>query len=407
MTRISYAASLALSAAILASSALAAAAATEKVLWSFKSAALGEPLGRLLFHGPALFGTGSSADLGGDGQVFRLIQSGGSWKETSPVKFGGTDGANPFAGLISDSLGTFYGTTELGDAYGLGNVFYLYRSGSTWLHGTIWAFGNGSDGQFPLGDLIRDSSGNLYGTTWGGGVSGWGTVFELSFNGFDWTESIIHTFTGGGDGGNPRAGLLLRSGTLYGTASQGAGTGCGGAGCGTVFELAPNGGGWNFSTLYTFAGGSDGGQPWGSLIAGSGGALYGTTTANGAGGWGTVFNLTQSGGVWTENVLHSFTGGSDGGTPYAALLWNGSGGLYGTAAYGGNSGCFKDRGCGTVFELTQSGGVWSETVLWNFGGSGDGGNPQGGVILDKSGNLYGTATRGGTYANGAVWEVTP
>jgi len=407
MTRVVTTASLALSVAILASSAPPAAAATLSVLYSFKNAGYGHPTGRLFFHDGSLFGTGEGTGIApkGCGQVFELTQSGSSWKASSRLKFNGADGCTPFDGLISDSHGVLYGTAGNGDAFGGGNVFGLQKTGVGWVHGTIWAFGNGDDGESPDCDLIMDSSGNLYGTTSAGGTAFDGTVFELSVSGGVWTETVLHNFSGS-DGYAPAAGLLMdKTGTLYGTtAAGGVMTECAGYGCGTVFALTPGGGGWTFSSLHTFHGGTDGAEPLAALVEGSNGVLYGTTS-NGnfrGSGYGNVFKLSQSGGVWKEKVLYNFTGGTDGGTPNAALHWNGAGGLYGTTEFGGT---FNN---GTVYQLTESGGAWSEIVLHSFGTSGsDGKNPNGAVILDKSGNLYGTTLFGGTYGNGTVWEAVP
>jgi uncharacterized repeat protein (TIGR03803 family) len=235
-------------------------------------------------------------------------------------------------------------------------MFIMYNFGS-WTHATVWAFGGTSgDGQNPSCDLIKDSAGNLYGTTRYGGAYGDGTVFELTESG-TWTETVLHSF-GGSDGNVPVAGLLMdSSGAIYGT------TYLGGADLsGTAFKLTQSGGVWKETVLYSFA--SPGGQFPSGLIKDSKGSLYGTTAG---GGYGTAFKLYQSGGVWKEKTLHSFTGVTDGANPAAALRLSGTGDLYGTTYQGGGTNC-SGSGCGTVFELTQSGGVWSETMLHSFSG---------------------------------------
>lgn len=389
-----------ITALMLGASALPAAAATEQVLSSF---AYNEPEGRLLFHEGALYGTAVQAD----GQVFKLIQSGGSWKRSPILKFDYLDGSQPYNGLISDSRRHLYGVTHIGGKFGSGIVFELSYSvsGGSWTEQVLYSFTGGGDGQQPYCDLIMDSSGNLYGTTFEGGSGYYGTVFELSYSGGSWNEQVLYSFKGGSDAAYPEAGLHLdSSGVLYGTTVSG-----GAYNSGTVFELSQSGGVWTESVLHSFGGSGDGTFPYSVLVQSPKGKLFGTTESGGASGNGTVFELTQSGGVWTETVLYSFKGGSDGANPYDGLHWGRTGTLYGTTDYGGGSiHCtYGPGGCGTVFELTQSDGLWSETVLHSFGARGDGQNPYAAVILDKSGNLYGTTLHGGAYRRGTVWEVTP
>jgi hypothetical protein len=249
----------------------------------------------------------------------------------------------------------------------------------------LYTFAGGSDGANPDAGLIFDASGSLYGTTVFGGPLGCaylsfnlgcGVVFKLTpptISGGAWTETVLHSFTGGSDGANPFAGLIFdASGALYGTTAQGGNTATTGDGIGggTVFKLAPSaiaGGAWTETVLYSFCsrtGCSDGANPFAGLIFDASGALYGTT-AQGGGGTpfgGTVFKLTPPallGGAWTESVLHSFTSGSDGDLPWAALIFDASGALYGTTRLGGGGpSCFGlNDGCGTVFEITGSGFV--------------------------------------------------
>ena len=258
---------------------------------------------------------------------------------------------------------------------------------------TIYTFTGGNDGAAPEGTLIIDGKGNLYGTTSEGGTAGSGTVFELSPgpNG-TWTEKVVYAFSSSSsDGALPCAGLIFDGkGNLYGTTVVG-----GPAFAGTVFELTPGSGGtWTEKILYGFAG-TDGSEPYASLIFDGTGNLYGTTLAGGAYGFGTVFELVAgSNGTWTEKVLHSFTGGNDGANPESPLVLDSKGNLYGTTASAG------PRDYGAVFELTPgSNGNWSEKVIYALPGAG-GSGPADGLILDSAGNLYGTSAT-------TVFELTP
>ncbi|HLY06332.1 MAG TPA: choice-of-anchor tandem repeat GloVer-containing protein [Rhizomicrobium sp.] len=402
-----------LSAALIALTASPASAATEHVLWSFKKPDRGYPLGRLLVRGDALYGMDSAFGDGGNGAVFALHQADNAWTEKTLVKFDGTNGSEPFAGLMTSS-GTLYGTTAYGGSYNCGIVFSARKQKGSWRHHTLWSFGkDSSDGCNPTADLVMDSSGNIFGTTTGGGGGGGncgggcGTVFELSPQvGRGWSETVLHVFEDGSDGAAPRAGLFLdRQRNLFGTTSAGGGRNCL-VGCGVVYEVSPDGGKWSFNTIHTFEG-NDGGMPWGVLIAGPKGTLYGTTTTGGTFGYGAVYSLAPSNGNWTEHVLYSFQNLDDGGTPQAALTRSEGGVLYGTAFSGGQSGCTENVGCGVVFQLTQTKGAWTESVLYAFSGGSDGGNPAAAVNLDGAGNLYSTSYAGGAYGNGTVWEVTP
>ncbi|HEX4079287.1 MAG TPA: choice-of-anchor tandem repeat GloVer-containing protein [Rhizomicrobium sp.] len=305
---------------------------------------------------------------------------------------GGSDGGNPPCGLISGGKGVlpaqlrFFGTTEYGGAYGYGTVFEATNAGfMTVLH----SFGGGGDGASPQACVITDSSGHLYGTTEEGGTYDHGVVFKLSGG----TETVLHSFGGGGDGANPFAGLIMDgAGNLYGTTIAGGGTGCGGGGCGTVFEVMPGGG---ETVLHSFAG-SDGAYPVASLAMDKAGNLYGTTAEGGAstncgGGCGTVFELAAGGG---ETVVHSFSGG-DGATPEAAVIVAGAGNLYGTTEAGGAN---DD---GTVFEVSHKG---KEAVLHSFGGGSDGAYPLS-AVLKKGGFLYGTTFGGGANGSGTVYKT--
>jgi uncharacterized repeat protein (TIGR03803 family) len=264
-----------------------------------------------------------------------------------------------------------------------------------------------------------DSSGNLYGTTYLGGSYGNGTAFELRPNaGGGWTEKILHSFyyNAGSDGAGPQAGLNFDpAGNLYGTTLYGGSGACTTddqvVGCGTVFELSPKAdGGWQEEILHSFLDNTaDGNYPYASLIFNSSGNLYGTTAYGGAYGEGAVFELvpTASGG-WAESVLYSFGGANGNGTePRDSLIFDASGNLYGTTSFGPAS------AQGTVFELSPAaGGIWNETTLHSFTGKlgHDGAEPYSNLIFDSSGNLYGTTIDGGNYGNvnyGTVFEITP
>jgi len=302
--------------------------------------------------------------------------------ETVLYSFSGSngDGASPNAGLTADSAGNFYGTTVYGGASSFGTVFKVTPSGSETV---LYSFTGGSDGSNPNGGLIADGAGNLYGTATFGGASGAGTVFRLSPSG---VLTVLHSFAWS-DGAFPYARLLAdNAGNLYGTTVNG-----GGASCGTVFKLAPDG---TMTVLYSFACSADGGAPYGGLIADSAGNLYGTTSGGGASSAGTVFKLTPSG---TETVLYSFSGSPDGASPHAGLTADSAGNFYGTTVHGGMS------NAGTVFKLALGG---TESVLYSFTCGTDGANPNAALLMDSAGSLYGTSPGGCAASNGTVFKVT-
>ncbi len=266
----------------------------------------------------------------------------------------------------------------------------------------LHSFAGGTDGATPIAGLVMDSSGNLYGTTYSYGSLGGGTVFKLTpGTGGAYTETILHSFAGGTDGANPYAGLVMdSSGNLYGTTFGGGGS----SSYGTVFRLTPATGGSYIETiLHSFAGGTDGANPYAGLVMDSSGNLYGTTeSGGGSSNHGTVFKLTPgTGGTYTETILNSFAGGTDGVNPYAGVVMDSSGNLYGTTEYGGSS------NSGTVFKLTPgTGGTYTETILHSFaGGTNDGSYPFAGLVMDSSGNLYGTTQTGSSGGNGTVFEI--
>jgi uncharacterized repeat protein (TIGR03803 family) len=296
--------------------------------------------------------------------------------------FAGGDGSHPRATLITDAAGNLYGTTINGSAQDAGTVFQVTPSGTLNL---LYIFTGGSDGALPFAGVIADAAGNLYGATNGGGASGQGAVFQLDLSG---TLTVLYSFIGGNDA-SPWAGLIAdAAGNLYGTTE-------GGDGPGEVFQLTPSG---TLNVLHNFTG-RDGAVSHGTLIFDAAGNLYGTTHNGGTSGYGTVFQLDPSG---TLTVLHSFTGGSNGAYPEAGVIADMAGNLYGTT-YGGGAG-----GQGTVFQLTPSGTL---TVLYSFTGGADGGRPGADLIADAAGNLYGTTALGGANTScpggcGTVFELT-
>lgn len=322
----------------------------------------------------------------------------------------------PQAGVIADASGNLYGTTFYSGDYGMGMVYELTPTSTGWQKTILHSFNvDGVDGFFPTGGVIFDSAGNLYGTTEFGGSGscsvgfGCGTIFKLSPNGNGgWTETILHQFKGT-DGWQAHAGLVFDSaGNLYGTTANG-----GTFAEGTVYELVPaNNGTWDLKTLYHFSGGLDGSVPWGGLILDSAGNLYGMTNQGGGViapchyGCGTVFELIRPNGSagWTEKILHNFTRVADGHYPYGSLLMDASGNLYGAAASGGGS---ADKGI--IFELMPSAsGQWNEKLLHNFNkGYWDGAGPSANLIFDFAGNLYSTTLSGGAENEGTVFELTP
>ena len=328
------------------------------------------------------------------GLVLCTVPSGRAQTYTESVLYsfkGPPDAAEPRAGLIQDAQGNLYGTTYAGGASGWGAVFKLDTTGNETV---LYSFTDGADGGSPIGGLVRDAEGNLYGATVTGGASGNGTVFEVDTSG---KETVLYSFAGAPDGAAPYAGLIQDAqGNLYGTTEAGGNsTDCpwNYGGCGTVFKVALptyHGGAGTETVLYSFAGAPDGANPGAGLVQDGEGmystAVYGgdldCPVSNNNFGCGTVFKLDTGG---NETVLHTFTGASgDGADPYAGLVEDAQGNFYGTTYYGGDS-AQPPMGCGTVFEITPTG----ETVLYSFTTQGSC-NPNAGLIQDAQGNLYGT-----------------
>ena len=359
------------------------------------------------------------------GIVFKLSNKGGGWIFTPLYTFtGGADGGNPFSGVTIGPDGALYGTTT-GVFTSDGTVFRLAPPLSAcksvscpWIQTVLYRFSGGNDGAFPYGNVIFDAAGNLYGTTFGGGGYGDGTVFKLTRSGGSWTESVLHSFYGGTDGATPESGLVFdKAGNLYGTTYAGGYSGCSSNyGCGTVFQLTPAADGWTENIIYYFQGKPDGDAPYAGLILDGSGNLYGVASADGPNGGGTVFQLAPSNGGWAFNLLYALTGDSGSGTPNpgprGSLVIDAAGNLYGVTIQDGG------KNTGTAFKLTPSNGGWAYNQLYLFCENGapcpGGAWPWAGMILDGKGNLYGTAIAGG-YGDGdcsgggcgVVFEITP
>lgn len=376
-----------------------------QTLYSFRGGTDGiGPNGVALDKGGNLLGsTGAGGEAScrlngnpGCGLVFRMNAAG---KETVLYRFSGDDpdqGA-PFGTVILDTAGNLYGTTS-GLPLFSGTVFTVEKNG---LQTVLYEFKGGADGGNPEAGLVQDAAGNLYGTTVFGGAFGQGVIFKLDTVGI---ETVLHSFRGRGDGTDTLTSLMRDfAGNLYGTASAGGSFQgpCIGSGCGTVFKLAPNG---KLKVLHTFTGGADGASPLG-LVRDAAGNLFGTAnsggdpdcTVGGVSGCGIVFKLDARDKL---TVLHTFSGGFDGGSPNTGLAQDPAGNLYGTTSAGGSS------GRGVVFKLDITGKM---TVLHAFTGGSDGGNPND-VVLDNAGHLYGTAAAGGKTCGdqgcGVVFRIT-
>ncbi len=388
------------------------AATTENTVYSFTGGLDGNnPASQLVFDSAGnAYGTTVTGGASDCGTVFKLTPSGGGhWQQSVLHSFDCYgDGKNPYGGVTLDTDGNLYGTTVAGGSGGFctgdgcGVVFKLTQSGGSWTESVLYSFGDSPDAAGPGGAVVLDSANNLYGTTPDGGAYAAGTVYELSPNNGQWTETIIHDFTGGDDGALGSLGpLLLKGGNLYGVTELG-----GTYGAGTAFKMSPaSGGGWNFTTLYAFQGQPDAAFPYGGLITDAHGNFYGTTYYGGSNGAGAVFKLGPgpSIGPWRDTVLYSFQGGADGGSPTSTLVFDAAGNLYGTTSAGGDPGC----DCGVVFGLTPNGSGWNEVALHTFGTHPDGAYPYYGLTPDGAGNYFGTTAAGGNQNVGMVFELTP
>jgi len=385
---------------------------TERVLYSFQGGNDGAApyAGLVLDASGNLYGTTteggnqecSGFGVAGCGIVFELMPgSGGSWTESVIHVFDEqTDGGNPYDVPVFDTIGNLFGTTLYYGAFGSGTAWELSpASGNSWSENILHSFHGTSDGFSSYG-LNFDSRGHLYGTTYAGGANNDGLVFQLvpRANG-QWADHLLYDFASGSDGNAPSGSLAFDpKGNIYGTTYVG-----GPHLAGTVFEISKSNGTAREQILYTFQGlgfgsGPDGTNPTAGMVFDSAGNLYGTTSYGGESGVGTVFELSPDGnGTWTESVIYTFTDGLDGGHP-GGLLIDQAGKLYG-ATSGHNT-------LGSVYKLVRSGGQWIFTVLHDFAGP-DGASPQGSLVMDQAGNLYGTTAFGGENDNGVVFEVMP
>jgi len=351
-----------------------------------------------------LYGTTSGGGAYGDGTVFQLSpQANETWTETILHSFPSSsdDGGSPDCTPVLDSAGNLYGSTEGGGGpYTYGVVFELTPGSDDWKESFVYRFGKGDQANGPYGGVIMDGPDHLYGVG--------GAAFELSRQGNQWHETILHTFScTNGDGcgtlANP---VLAKDGSLYGpTQHGGTSRNCGG-GCGTVYRLhRTSDGAWKETIIHDFGiTDGDGALPGvGALFLDKSGSLYGTTDVGYArGSYGTVYRLTpSSGGKWTETILYSFSGGSDGDEPSAGVVGDGRGNLYGITIAGGT------YSAGVVYKLSpRSKGKWKYTLLHMFGGP-DGAAPDANLIFDSKGNLYGTTATGGAGGAGVAFEITP
>ena len=352
----------------------------------------------------------------GCGSVFKLSLTASGWTSTILYAFRNPpyDGVIPGSRVVFGPDGALYGTNYEGGAYWLGAVFRLSApsqrcgSGACPWEETHYSFaGDYLSGGGPIAEVAFDREGNLYGTTILGGPNtcdrdplACGVVYKVAAPIPQWNQSVIHNYEQQ-TGNSPVGGVIFdASGNIFGTTTSG-----GTSDVGTIYEMTPSGDSWTYTVLYNFTGHSDGSRPDGNLLEDADGNLYGTTAIGGDGGGGTVFELSPSGGGWSFNVIHSFTG-SEG--PIAGLTADAGGNLYGTTY---SDGAF---GFGNVFKLTKSNGAWSYTSLYDFTGAADGGYSYSTVSIDAAGNLYGTAAYGGSTTGlchrggcGVVWEITP
>jgi uncharacterized repeat protein (TIGR03803 family) len=390
------------------------AAPSEKVLYSFADGPDGgDPSGSIVFDGAGnAFGTthlGGITNCGGQvgggcGVVFELSPTkSGGWSESPLYAFAdGSDGGFPNAGVILDKNGNLFGAASTGGStqcsIGCGVVYELTKS-SRWMESVLHTF-TGTDGQFPNAVLFASRSGTLYSTTWYGGSSGNGTVFALVPGSSGWTETVLYSFAGTNDGSGPTAGVIQdKAGNLFSTTYK-----YDGDNNGVAFELRQRAhGAWKDRNLFAFTVNGDGENPYGGLLMDRKGNLFGTTAEGGTNFGGIAFELVRPrpGRPWKEKVLHIFGGSGDGSAPYGGLVMDKSGNLFGTTVFGGAN------NKGAVYEISATGRTWTEQVLYAFTGGGDGANPSGALALDSAGNLYGTTSGGGQSGYGVVFEVTP
>jgi len=409
------------------------AASNEQVIHTFGSGSDGqEPLSGLVSDSLSnLYGTTLAGGEYDAGTVFELSPSEAGWNEKVIYNFEG-DRGYPKATLVLDGEGNLFGTTS-GGGVCCGYVFELSpKPDGSWREKVIYKFVGGLyDGYLPVGTLVFDAAGNLYGaTTWGGnptckvgGFTGCGTVFKLTpkKNGKIWRETILHFFDQ--KSGQPGAGVIVdAAGTLYGTTPMGGTSKACYQGCGTVFELKRVGGRWRETTIFNVQGGGNGSSPTGSLLRDASGNLYGALYKGGNGS-GLIFRLVPRVGRWQESVVYTFctlNNCADGGSP-VGLSSDSHGNIYGATFGGGTAGDFScgqyPSPCGTVFKVVPSKNGWRESVLYSFPQYQDDGMfPQAEVLVETGGTVYGTTFGGGggtectfgAYGGcGTVFEIAP
>ncbi len=394
---------------LMANFASKVAVAQEVILHSFNGGDENdgnEPVGPVLLDSSGnIYGTTFNGGLYGWGTVFKMSPGASGWSLANLISFNGLGAAWPTSRLTFDAAGNLYGTTFFGGILNDGVAFELTPAAEgSWNQSALHDFGpNAHDGTFPRSGVIFDQSGNAYGTTTGGGNFGNGTVFQLSpIAGGGWKESILHSFHDT-DGWQPTAGLAIdEAGNLYGTTDFGGSSSACDSGCGAVFEVTPKaGGGWGEKVLLSFNN-NNGSSPSTPLTLDTDGNIYGTTSAGGTYNQGNVFKLSRASGGWELTILYSFGAiPNDGVAPSGFLASDAAGNLYGVTSNGGT------HGVGTVFKLSRrTSGTWKETMLHNFtSNGGDGYSSGSGVVLDGAGNLYGTTENGGTYGDGTVYEI--
>ena len=385
----------------------AQAAVVDKILYNFSSSTGNFPVHGLAFDAAGnLYGTTPTGGTNNCGTVFQLVPDNtGHWTQNVLLNFTcDTDGGNPQGGVTIDAQGNLYGTTWLGGVKFHGSVFRLKPLGNgEWEHKILHSFTWGVDGGQPAGSIILDANGAIYGACFSGGAFGYGSIYQMVADDQDnWTVNTLHSFNRDQkDGYNPLSGPVFdAAGNLYGATQQG-----GSKGFGIVYQLSKDAqGSWKEKLVHTFnpANGLDGGYPVASLLIGADGALYGTTKSGGKSGfYGIAFKLELISGRWKESILHSFTNGADGGQPMAGLIADASGNLYGTAMSGGSA-------AGIVYRLSLTPtGKWAEKVVYAFKDGSDGAKPQSSLIFDSTRKLYGTTQQGGTDDMGVIFQVKP
>ncbi|HEX8816829.1 MAG TPA: choice-of-anchor tandem repeat GloVer-containing protein [Terriglobales bacterium] len=384
---------------------VAAQAAPEyKVLFNFNGADGNAPWGGVsVGNDGAVYGASGGGGTGpctnGCGLLFKISRKGTTWAEDILYSFqGGADGLGPTGGVTVASDGTLLGTTTWGGTEKNGTVWKLAPLRDGWSEKVLYSFPGDAQGCCPESGVVISNAGKLYGTA--------AATYELEPEPDGWKYSVLHEFLGqDGDGYDPFAGVIRDDrGNLYGTTEYG-GNQCGSSSCGTVYELSPEPDGkWKEAILHRFNDkASDGTMPgWGALYMDSAGSLYGTTAGGGCCG-GVIFRLSpRNSGGWTYTILYDFKGGALGYEPNTGVVMGRDGSLYGTTDYGGGP-----NSCGVLYKLAPTGNdKWQYSVLHVFGEGNDGCVPEGDLVIDQQGNLYGSLVLGGEYGYGAIFELS-